>query len=903
MGEAPLRFGRIELRPRERRVFVDGQLQQLGARAYDMLMAMVERRDRVVTKRELLELVWPGMVVEENNLPVHVSALRKLLGGGAIATIPGRGYRFTLSPDGPPDPNTVDRRTELSTGEPTPADPKIGGASAHATTPTTGDRFDLPQDDEPIIGREEEVYGIVGVLLEHRLVTIVGAGGIGKTRLARAVLRRLRVDFVDGVWLVDLTAVHDGNQVAGAITQALGEPAADGDPASVLARALARRSHMLLVLDNCEQVAAGTAGVVALLLAELPRLRLLLTSRVPLHLAAEQVWRLEALPVPAIGATLAEARQCGAFELFEARARAGDQRFVLDHGALPQAIELCRRLEGHPLAIEMAAARAPQLGLAPLLDRLGERLRLLRARDPRQPARQLTLRALLDWSHSLLDSTQRVVMRRLSVFVGTFGLEAAQQVVAQGDIDEWAVLDALSELVDRSLVQMHADAGSSPVPATTAPGVAGPAIHDVAPGSWVPRYRMAETTRLYAFEQLSAANEAATTRARHRRALVHIADQTVRAAWTLRQAQLLAQYGPEQEDLQLAFDAACADAQVDDVACIGAALTALDAARAQPAGVRVRAAAARPCLAHATAARAAALLWNVVAHPWAMDRHPTQDLQHARSRVDAWRVAGDATQLYVALRDLAGCCAIHGQHDAAAAAAAELAALEDPDWPASWRIEGLQVQADLCPPGSYEAGRQGLMRALALAEQIGDSQRVAWLQLRLAELATAAGSPEEAIRLGRAAVQALEPLNRPLLLGCAWSNFSAAQIFVGDELAARQAVSEACALLRSGPTRATLFLALAALAAGCGRADEAITLLAHGEQLHCSPGLPCSVGVMARLKRHVIESIAAATGREAAPSIAELVGQSQPVRALDDAQAELLAWSIVGQQFTDAAGL
>ena len=265
-------------------------------------------------------------------------------------------------------------------------------------------RYAQPADNDPLLGREEEVYDIVAALADHRLVNIVGAGGIGKTRLARAVLRRLREDFVDGVWWVDLAPLQQPEQVARAIALSVAEPLGEGDTTTLLARALARRSRMLLVLDNCERVAAGVASVVAALLAGLPPLRLLLTSRVPLHLAAERVWRLEALPVPASGATLAQARACAGFELFELRARASDQRFVIDAGQLPLAIALCQRLEGHPLAIEMAAARAPQLGLVALLNRLDERLRLLRASDPAQPARQLSLRATLDWSCAQLDS-------------------------------------------------------------------------------------------------------------------------------------------------------------------------------------------------------------------------------------------------------------------------------------------------------------------------------------------------------------------------------------------------------------------------------------------------------------------------------------------------------------------
>jgi predicted ATPase len=496
-----------------------------------MLLALIDRRDRIVGKNELLDLVWPGVVVEENNLPVHVSALRKLLGPGAITTIPGRGYRFTLVDEAAePIPPIV----QVSPNVGVAAIQADGGAPDEALVPVApmpaAGRFDQPGDAEPIIGREEEVYDIVALLVEHRMVDIVGAGGMGKTRLARAVMRRLREDFVDGVWWVDLAPLTRAEQVASAIALALGvavgtaPDAADGkshgasngsefhngsgsgqDAAAELARALGPRSRMLLVLDNCEQVAASVAQVVTTLLHGLPMLRILLTSRTPMHLAAEQVWRLEALQVPAVGASLAQARACGAFELFETRARAGDRRFAVDDAKLPLAIELCRRLEGHALSIEMAAARVPQVGLAPLLDRLDERLRMLRSHDRLQPARQQTLRATLHWSCSLLDDTQRTVLHRLAVLAGWFDLDTAQQTAADAtSIDAWVVLDALSTLVDHSLVQASI-AGDDESLVDSDPR--SPPDRRGADGINTPRYRLAETTRLYAIEQFGQASD------------------------------------------------------------------------------------------------------------------------------------------------------------------------------------------------------------------------------------------------------------------------------------------------------------------------------------------------------------------------------------------------------------
>jgi predicted ATPase len=873
VSEEPLHFGRVELRPQERRLLVDGQPQVLGARAFDLLLALAQRRERVVTKNELLELVWPGLVVEESNLPVHVSTLRKVLGTQAIVTIPGRGYRFTL-PSGAgvaaaPGPAPPPDRSSVGPGP-------IGPQSA----PAPG-RYDQPLEAEPIIGREEAVYDIVATLLEHRLVSIVGAGGVGKTRLARAVLRRLLEDFVDGVWWVDLAAVQHGAHVVRAIAQSVGEALGSGDAPAALARALAHRQRMLLVLDNCEQVASGVAPVAAALLHELPMVRLLLTSRVPLHLPAEQVWRLEALPVPAVGATLEEARGCGAFELFELRARAHDHRFVIDRGQLAAAIELCRRLEGHPLAIEMAAARAPQIGLLPLLGLLGDRLRLLRASDPAQPERQLSLRAMLDWSYSQLDEAQRAVLRRLSVFAGRFGLDAAQQVAADSQLDEWAVLDALAALVDHSLVQ--AELGRSPIaPALpSTPGAATPDAQPATADTGTPRYRLAETTRLYALEQLRASNEASRTEARYSLAMARVADQAAEAVWALPQVGWLERFGADQDDLQIVFDAACARGDAAIAARTGQALAAYDAVRGPAAGARDRAAAARPLLVAESGAQTLALLWNLVAPPWSLEQPLDVVMEDGQARAAACRRAGDARQLYLALRDLALVCARDGRHDEALAEASEMSALEDPGWPAALRIEGAQVHADVHSAGAKESGPQALLRALQLAQRIGDKHRQAWLRLRLAEWATAEGPAEEAVRLGRSAVLALEPLHRPLALGTAWSHLCAAALFMGDDEAARRAAAAAYPLLQSSPFGKALFHHLALLEARSGHAELAAILLGHAESSSPGAALWRCRSIMARLRALTLAAI---------PPDVHPAGQV----LLDDTEADAMAWAALG---------
>ena len=352
---------------------------------------------------------------------------------------------------------------------------------------------------DALIGRDADVAALSQSLATHRLITILGSGGIGKTRLAQAVARERVGLHRHGVWWIDLAALSAPDKIVAAIAQGAHVELDDTDSAAPLARALARRD-LLLVLDNCEHLIADLVPIVRSLLHAAPQLAVLATSQEPLKIAGEQLYRLGALSVPPADATLDAACAHSAVQLLEQRAQAADARFRLSDETIAAAIELCRHLDGIALAIEMAAARLPLLGVAQVLARLGERFRLLRSAERGAPARHQTLHATLDWSHSLLSDNERTVLRRLSVFVGSFRLEAAQQVAASDDIDEWAVLDDLAALADKSLLQVE-------------------------PGD-PPRYRMLETMRLYAAERLVQHAEQQATWVRHGRAMAWIADAT-----------------------------------------------------------------------------------------------------------------------------------------------------------------------------------------------------------------------------------------------------------------------------------------------------------------------------------------------------------------------------------------
>ena len=470
-------FGRVEIRPAERQLWVDGALAKVGARAFDLLLALVERRDRVVGKNELLDLVWAGLVVEENNLQVHISALRKLLGPSAIATIPGRGYRFTWAAGDAAADSAVASHPERTA-------PIF---CAHVPA--------LPD----LLGREDDLEALRALVLAHTVVAVVGVGGVGKTVLARTLVQRTRAEFEHGACVIELAALADPSLVATVAAKGLDVKPGHKSALEAVAAALGTR-RMLIVLDNCEHLLQAVADAVESLRPAAPDVHWLVTSQEPLRVAGEHVFRLGPLAVPTQD-TLAAARGAGAVALFEARSQEVDPRFALTEHNVAAAIDVCRHLDGIPLALELAAARMPLLGLDGLRDRLGERLRVLAGGPRRALARHQTLRAALEWSYGLLTAEQQAVFRRLGVFAGSFSLDAAQEVAADEAIDRWAVLDDLGALIDKSLVVVE-------------PEVLGE-----------PRYRLLETLRHFALSRLDAAHEVEATRTRHLDAFVALAER------------------------------------------------------------------------------------------------------------------------------------------------------------------------------------------------------------------------------------------------------------------------------------------------------------------------------------------------------------------------------------------
>ncbi len=473
-------------------MLVDGRDVPIGGRAFDVLLTLIERHDRLVTRDELVNLVWADTIVEPNNLAVQISALRKVLGPHFVKTIPGRGYRFGVAVD--------ESRSAAPHGE-----------------PPTARRTNL-SDASPLIGRDDDVLAVASLVDAHRVVTVVGAGGIGKSRLAQHVLQAHRDAYAHGVCWIELASVVDAASLPSVIAAGLGI-ALNGDASRTVLEAALAPLEILIGLDNAEHMLVEIARVVETLLACAPRLRFLVTSQARLRCPQEAVFRLDALAVPEPTVTAAQALRHGAIELFVRRAQAVDARFELDEAKTSAVIRLCERLDGLPLAIEFAAARAPLLGVEPLLESLDQRLRLLKGGQPSAPARQQTMRATLEWSHHLLGPIEQIVFRRLAVISGSASLELIQAIVADPDegapvaagaLDRWMVIDALSTLIDRSLLTM----------------VHNPRDVDR------PRYRLLETLRAYAAERLVAANEVDVIEARHARAVAAAMDRSLIDRWS-----------------------------------------------------------------------------------------------------------------------------------------------------------------------------------------------------------------------------------------------------------------------------------------------------------------------------------------------------------------------------------
>lgn len=478
----------------------------LGARGVAVLAALVTRAGEYLPKADIIEAAWPGLVVEEANLAVQISAIRRALacvpgGDGWIETLARRGYRF--------------------------AGPVVAVADRTATAFALSDRTrtNLPQVLTSFVGREREVAEIKQQLPMTRSLTITGTGGIGKTRLALQAAAEVLDAYRDGVWFVDLAPMQDPELVVSALAQVLGVKESAQQPLLKSLRDFLRSKELLIVLDNCEHLLVASADLVDTLLRETANVSVVATSREPLRVGQERTFPLGALPLPDPKADAARIARSDAVQLFVDRARQHRPKFDLEGPRAGAVAAICIRLDGLPLALELAAARIAVLPAEEIERLLDQRFRLLTRGDGNLP-RQQTLSAMIGWSYELLDNAEQQLFARLSVFAGGWTLAAAQAICAGELIAQDELVYVMIALIEKSLVVTDEDGD---------------------------RYRMLETVREYAREKLNASGNAEAVSEQHRDHFLALAEEADPELLGPEQAEWLARLDDEHDNMRAAL--------------------------------------------------------------------------------------------------------------------------------------------------------------------------------------------------------------------------------------------------------------------------------------------------------------------------------------------------------------
>jgi len=808
----PIRCGEFELHPAERRLLRRGEPVDLGARAFDLLCVLAGQPGKLVSKSTLLERVWPRLVVDENNLAAQVAALRRVLGAGAIRTVPGFGYRLEL-----------------------PVEPQGAAAAETKAAAKVAAPLPWPGRLDPLLGRDGALAELLALLAEPGPVTIAGEPGLGKTRLAQEVLlRAAREAGAPLLAWVELQPLREPARVPAAIALALGQALPESaEPVAALAQLIGRQS-LLLVLDSAEHLEAGLRTPLNRCLRECPGLRLLLTSQAPLGLTGERVFRLQPLVLPAADAPAQEAMQLPAVQLFAARASAHGQGFALTPATVPLVAEICRKLDGNPLALELAAARVHSLGLATLLERLDDRLRLLRQSARGDDPRHDALSAAFDWSHALLSVNEQRVFNRLGAFAGSFELAVAARCVADEAIDAAEALDLVGRLVDRSLV--------SALPTEPA------------------RYRLAETARLYARERLRESGGLEAAQRRMSAALLARLDAAWQDYWSLDEALWLARNEPELDNLRAACDWAAANDGELCVALYGSAWPLLVEADLH-AEWRARFEQVAPLLHEALPAQRLGRFWEAVASLESGRRHDRARYA-AELAARFHEQARDARSRYYALLQWS----VNAGGDAEAARSTHAAArvLEDPAWPARLLAFGDLVEARLAlAAGRFVPARAACTRAVRHALATSERQALA-ASVCLVEIDIASGEIASALQLVRPMAQGLRHSGRRETRQELLSIGLCALIEAGALEEARAFAAELHELaLRSDPGRMHEVLdAMACLACAGGRPADAARIVIVADRSQAEHGVAQRRPVGQRMRALIGARLSAELGED-----------------------------------------
>jgi predicted ATPase/DNA-binding winged helix-turn-helix (wHTH) protein len=733
----------------EQRKFLDGDTEiELGQRPFDLLVFLVENAGRVAPREEILARVWQTRSAAVSTVSTQVSVLRSTIGEDCIATINSKGYQFTL----PVEPIAA------LLPPPLPQAPLIA----------------LPHPSGGGVGRVAELELLADHCRQRRLVTIVGAGGVGKTWLAIQLGWRLAADFPDGVHLIDLGPVKEAVAVAGTVAQTLGIALRGrDDPARILATVIGRQ-RMLLIFDSCEYMAAPARELIKGLLAQAPNLAILATSQEILRVSKEMIFRLEPLP------------EADAVALFVDCVRAAGHLVEADDANAVTVAEICRQLDGIPLALEMAAALVPSLGIEGVRDGLDQQRFAMLDSRPRvtDDARQRTLSAVLEWSCGLLDAADRLVFRRLAGFRGSFSGEAAVAAIGTdaGETDAggtdgaelrdrgpWAVMASLGRLVDKSLL-----------------------VCDRGPRR---RYRMLETMALHAAAMLEESGESDLIAERLVRYYIPLFERAELAWETMPDGDWLAAYRPEIDNVRAALDWALGDPTRRQLAIALAGSTSRlwerSALLAEGRRYLDQAVALiddrTPPTDAARVLRYAAGLWR------AADRHRCAELMQRSAEL--YRSVGDMVSYGAALGGVGGVWLYLGRYQDAASALSEAKALlegSDRMKSLSNAVNDLGTVALLA--GNLAEARRNYLAARNLAFGVRDHLREWVTLINLGEVEFRMGAIDRAIAFANEALCSLRSNNHRSFQLPALVNLASYQLIGGDREAARASALEALPL-------------------------------------------------------------------------------------------------------------
>jgi predicted ATPase/DNA-binding winged helix-turn-helix (wHTH) protein len=748
------------------RQFLNGDNEvELNTRAFDLLVLLVRNAGRVVSRDEIIASVWRNYRVSDSTVSSHITFIRQAVGAEFVSTINAQGYQFTHQVESIETPPLALRPVGPPPGLPHPA--------GHG------------------VGRTAEMAELVELSAHHRVVTIVGPGGVGKTWLAVALGWHLGENFPDGVYLVDLGPVRDATALASAVAQRLSVALRTGDNAARIIGGAIDKRKILLILDGCEYIAEFARAMIEELLAVAPNLSVLATSQATLRVPKEAAFRLQPLDLD------------DAIWLFTESVRAVDTRFDPDNQNKGVIAEICRRLDGMPLAIEMAAATVPLYGIKNMLAGVDERFDMLDSTPRPGLARQSTLSAVMDWSYGLLDAADQETFRRLSAFSGSFSADAAAAVAWRGGASKWRVPAGLGRLVDKSLVVV--EEGEQP------------------------RYRLLETISLYAASKLKASGEQDAIAQRHAEYYTGLFEYADELWETMPDAEWAAAYGPDIDNARSALDWALAVPERQAVAVtLGGAVAHLwERLNLSVEGRAymdrlVSLVDGQQSIHAARVLRRAGTLWR------RLDRARAVAL--AERSVALYRQIGDRLNLGTALGLLGGDYVYLGRHSEAEAILAEARTVltgsnhDKSLFRAMTDLGNLAVSSN-----DLDKARHCYTAAREIAQKLKDTLRENIIIFNLGEVEFRAGEINQAIEYARESASGLRAAGHRIYLGWPVINL-ASYLAVQDKLdeARHQAIEALMLIEQEGGHLIRPCLQLWALLGACdGRYPEAAQLLGY----------------------------------------------------------------------------